>query len=281
VWKTREHDYVLSEREKGLGYILMCSNTAVTDLVIEAAEASRASDLPLQQIRASAQRLERIGDDLLVLHVQTPRTQTLRFLAGQRATLTLADEASASLPIASCPCEGRHLEFHIRRTPGDRFSELAFAAVKPNGMVTVTGPEGELVLQDDSPRPELFIALDDGFATIKSLIHHAISIDLAESFRLFWLVTRAHGHYLDNLCRSWRDSLENFRYTPIVLPDAGSPGEKVARALAELIPDTPDLNVYDVYVAGPEPLVAAAETFLQGHGLAQERLRSEALAARG
>jgi CDP-4-dehydro-6-deoxyglucose reductase len=281
VWKTRDHDYVLSEREKALGYILMCSNTAVTDLVLEAAEVRRASDLPLQQIRASARRIERVADDLLVLHVQTPRTQTLRFLAGQRATLTLADDASASLPIASCPCEGRTLEFHIRRTPGDRFSEVAFTALRPQDMVTVTGPDGELVLQEDSLRPEVFIAFDDGFTTIKSLVHQAISIDLAESFRLFWLVTRPRGHYLDNLCRSWRDSLENFRYTPIVLPEAGTPGEKVARALADLVEDTPDLNVFDVYVAGPDPLVTAAETFLRGHGLGRARLRAEVVAPRG
>ncbi len=37
VWKIRDHDYLLSAREKQMGYILACSNTAVTDLVLEAA----------------------------------------------------------------------------------------------------------------------------------------------------------------------------------------------------------------------------------------------------
>ena len=37
--KIRHHDYSLSEAEKGIGYILGCSNTAVSDVVLEADEA--------------------------------------------------------------------------------------------------------------------------------------------------------------------------------------------------------------------------------------------------
>lgn len=279
AWKVRDHDYVLSEREKRLGYLLMCSNTAVTDLVLEAAEASRASDLPQQQIRATARRLERVTDDLMVLHVQTPRVQTLRFMAGQRATLTVSDELSASLPIASCPCDGRHLEFHVRRADGDRFSECVFDRLRASEMVTVTGPDGEFVLDDDATGPAVFIAFDDGFASIKSLIQHAISMDTVASFHLYWVVTRRDGHYLDNLCRSWRDALENFQYTPVVLPEDGSP-QAVARLLEHLVPATTDLGATECYVAGPAPLVNAAQTFLLGCGLAPTQLRTEAVAPR-
>ena len=50
VWRTRDHDYVLSGRETQMGYILTCSNTAVTDVVLEAAEAASVDDLPEQEI---------------------------------------------------------------------------------------------------------------------------------------------------------------------------------------------------------------------------------------
>ncbi len=50
VKKIRPHDYVLSETEKELGYILTCSCTAVTDVVLEADEAADAHDIPVQEI---------------------------------------------------------------------------------------------------------------------------------------------------------------------------------------------------------------------------------------
>lgn len=275
VWKLRDHDYVLSDYEKGLGYVLMCSNTAVTDLVIEAAEATSSGDLPLQQIRATVQRLERLSENLMVLHVQTPRTQTLRFMAGQQATLTVEDEYSATLPIASCPCDGRHLQFHVRGMPGERFSAVVFEKLRASQRITVTGPEGKFVLQEDSSKPAMFIAFDDGFAPIKSLVEHAIAIDTAESIHLYWIVSRRDGHYLDNLCRSWRDALENFRYTPIILSENEPPAAQVGHALVELTQDAANLLGYHVYMAGPKPYVSATVTLLRGQGLSPSQLRIE------
>jgi len=56
------------------------------------------------------------------LHLQTPRSNRLRFLAGQRVTLGLSagvvssDDLHAELPVASCPCDDRNLIFHVRRS---------------------------------------------------------------------------------------------------------------------------------------------------------------------
>ncbi|MCZ7653462.1 MAG: 2Fe-2S iron-sulfur cluster-binding protein [Rhodocyclaceae bacterium] len=113
VQKVRPHDYVLSEAEKNQGYTLLCSHAAVGDLVIEALETSSAGDIPQQQIVARIKAIEALGDDVRLLHLQTPRNNRLRFLAGQSATL-VAGETSAQLPIASCPCDDRNLHFPRR-----------------------------------------------------------------------------------------------------------------------------------------------------------------------
>ncbi|HAF44036.1 MAG TPA: ferredoxin, partial [Gallionellaceae bacterium] len=104
VRKTRLHDFVISEVEKSQGYILLCSNTAVSDVVIEAPVANSVLDMPFQQIKAHVKTTGHINDDMLLLHLQTPRTQRLRFLAGQSVTLRVGQSYSAELPIASCPC---------------------------------------------------------------------------------------------------------------------------------------------------------------------------------
>jgi CDP-4-dehydro-6-deoxyglucose reductase len=275
VWKTADHDYVLSEREKQMGYVLTCSNTAVTDLVLEAAEALSVADLPVQEIRAGVRKVERLGEDLLLLHVQTPRTQTLRFMAGQRARLTLEDGASGEVPIASCPCNGRNLQFYLRRRPGDALAESAFARLAAHQLVTLTGPMGAFVLEEGSPEPAVFIALDDGIAPVKSILEHAVSIDTIESFHLYWAHRQTQGHHLANWCRAMTDSLDNFRYTQRVVNQGGASG--AAQVLDALAADYPEPCRMRFYLAGPGPEMALLTEGLVALGVEREAISSEAV----
>ena len=61
VQKVRNQDYVLSEAEKQQGYTLLCSHTAVGDLVIEALESTEAGDIPPQQIVAQVKAIQALG----------------------------------------------------------------------------------------------------------------------------------------------------------------------------------------------------------------------------
>jgi len=266
VQKVRHQDYVLSEAEKQQGYTLMCSHTAVGDLVIEALESTEAGDIPPQQIVAKLKALHALGDDLLLLHLQTPRTSRLRFLAGQNLTLT-AGEASAQLPIASCPCDDRNLQFHVVRNAEDSFAQRVFGSLKAGDAVTLFGPWGDFVLRADSPRSILFLACDTGFAPIKSLIEHAMALEVSERLHLYWLATRPAGHYLANLCRSWADALDNFSYTPIAAEHADAP-ELIRRIGAEHA----DLNAFDIYLAGPEAFIRDAATALRERGFPEAQL---------
>ncbi|AFL72804.1 2Fe-2S iron-sulfur cluster-binding protein [Thiocystis violascens] len=265
--KIRDHDYVISEREKSMGYLLSCSQTAVTDLVIEAAEALSVDDLPQQEIRASLRKLERLSPDLIALNIQTPRTHTLRFMAGQRARLTLEDGATRELSIASCPCNGRNLWFYVRRQD-DAFSERVFNSLHPGHLVTVTGPQGDFVLVEDAPEPAILIAFGDGIAPIKSLIEHAVSIDLIESFHLYWDTTYPDGHHQAHWGRALKDALDNFSFTPLM---SGRPEDVIAVVRADH--SGPDRPRY--YLAGPAELVQRAAVLLRDQGIEKARIKLE------
>lgn len=266
VQKVHHHDYVLSEAEKQQGYTLLCSHTAVGDLVIETLESADASDIPQQQIVARVKAVQALGGDLMQLHLQTPRTNRLRFLAGQSLTLT-AGEASAQLPIASCPCDDRNLLFHVERDAQDSFARRVFGSLKAGDAVTLFGPWGDFVLRADSARSILFLACDTGFAPIKSLVEHAMALEASERLHLYWLATRPAGHYLANLCRSWAEALDNFGYTPVAAEQADAP-EFIRRVGA----DHADLNAFDIYLAGPEAFVASASLALRERGFPQAQL---------
>jgi CDP-4-dehydro-6-deoxyglucose reductase len=270
--KTRHSDYVLTGAEKSAGVLLMCCNTAVVDLVIEAREAHGAADMPLQSIDARLKSVSPLGDDVRLLHLQTPRSNRLRFLAGQSVALSLADGSSAFLPVASCPCDDRNLQFHVRRRAGDAFAERVFGALKGVDSVRVEGPRGEFVLNEESHRPLVFIAGECGFAPIKSLIEHAMALDAAATLHLVWIASGECGHYLDNLCRSWSDALDDFRYHPIAAERAAPDEEAMQAALRQVLQDHPRLDDCDVYVAAPGPWASAAEFQLLEHGLPREQL---------
>jgi CDP-4-dehydro-6-deoxyglucose reductase len=240
-------------------------------LVLEVLEAGLPEDIPEQRIVTKVRAVEAMGEDMMRLHLQTPRSNRLRFLAGQRATLGLpagvasGDDLHAELPVASCPCDDRNLIFHVRRPASadfhdgwaSDFAACVFAGlIKPGMEVSVWGPWGRFVLERESTRPLVFVAIDDGFAPINSLIEHAIAVDAAESITLYWATTRPGGQYLPNQCRAWASALDEFHYRPLDLV-----------ALDAALAADAGLAGSDVYLAGPGAMVEAAATALRAVGI--------------
>lgn len=277
VERVRPTDYVMSAADRESGMLLLCAHAAATDLVIEANEASEAGDIPRQQIEARVRRIDPAGDQVRVLHVQTPRTRRLRFLAGQSVNLAVGARQLAECPIASCPCDDRNLQFHIPRRPGDAFSEHVFDGLKVGDAVRLDGPVGALGFNDESRRPAIFLAWGTGFALIKSLLEHAMAIEVSTRLILYWIADSDGGHYMVNLCRAWADALDDFEYVAFKLPAApgedppGVPG-RVEAALAYIASRHADLGEFDIYVAGPEAAAAESEFFFLDRGVARAQL---------
>lgn len=266
IRQVRPHDFRLSEAEKQQGFALMCCATALTDLVIEAAVARGSDEIPRQSIVAHVRKMDSLSDDVMLLELVTPRTDRLRFLAGQSAVVGLGG-MSATLPIASCPCEERRLHFHLRRIAGNRISDYAFGRLKIGEAVSVEGPLGDFVLRGEGSRPLVFVAWGwQGFAPVKSVIEHALAQEAAESIDLVWIGASPADHYHPQLCRSWADAMDNFRYTPLVAH--ARPAEAIAKALSAM----GEFAARDFYVAGGADQVEATRAFLAGRGLPQDRL---------
>lgn len=250
VHQIREHDYILSDREKCLGYMLMCSNTAVTDLVLEAAEAKCSEDITPKRIIGKVKKLERLTDEVILLQVQTPRTKTLRFISGQSVILSIAEGISSTYPIASCPCDGQNLQFHILKQPDNDFADYIFNQLHPSQTLTIEGPQGDFLLQKDSSSPAVFFAYEEGFAPIKSLIEHATALESAETLHLNWFAASDGRHYLNNLCRAWEDALDEFSYNEYTLPET-----TLATEMDSILQKQANLVHSDIYIAGNKTFV--------------------------
>jgi len=275
VAKTQPFDYPLSEAEKRQGYTLACAHTAASsELTLELLEAGGPRDIPQQQIVSQVRAITELAPDTRLLHLQTPRTDRLRFLAGQSVTLGLAtsgDDLHATHAVASCPCDDRNLLFFVPRDDSDAFAQRVFTGrLKAGDAVTVWGPTGDFVLAEGS-RPLVFAACDTGFAPIKSLIEHALALDAAPSLSLFWLATRSDGHFMANQCRAWSEALDPFEVALSSHADAATGAHQIARAMRA---DLFDIEC-DYYLAGPLAFVASLGDDLREAGVPQAQIFSE------
>ncbi len=266
VRAVRQGDYPLSAAERQQGCVLMCTHAPVTDVTIETLEARGPADIPTQELIAKVRTIETLGADTLLLHLQTPRSSRLRFLAGQGATLSVAGTLgsfSTDQPIASCPCDERNLHFHIRRNAEDDFATRLFAgAIKSGDAVTVRGPWGEFVLNAEAmPTRLMLVAEGTGFGPIKGLIEHALAAEETEAFTLI-RVDAPGQSYLESLGRSWAAALDDFDVQSFESDDpiAADVLAAVRTALARRQPD-------GLRVAGSARFVAAVMTLAEAAGV--------------
>ncbi|HUX30692.1 MAG TPA: 2Fe-2S iron-sulfur cluster-binding protein [Thiobacillus sp.] len=262
VKKVRAYDYMMKQADKDAGVILLCAYAPVNDVVIET-NVEGAHAIPVQQISAKVKSVEILNPQMAALHILTPRSQRLRYLGGQSIEVSI-DGGRGRYAIASCPCEDRNIELQIPHRPGDVLADAVFTALKAGDTVALEGPFGEFVLDEDSPRPVIFLAFGIGFAPIKSLVQHAMSLELAESIDLHWVADEA-GHYQDNLCRTWADALDNFNYVPHAQPD------DLDAVLEAIVLDYPDLHRFDVYAAGTAAQLDRARAHFVRQGLPEVR----------
>ena len=268
VARTQPCDYPLSEAERAQGYTLACAHTAASsELTLELLEARGPQDIPQQQIVTTVRAVTQLAPGTRLLHLQTPRSHRLRFLAGQSVTLGLnrpdGSDVHALYPIASCPCDDRNLHFFVERHARDPFARQLFSdGIQAGDNVTVWGPVGDFVLAD-SARPLVFAACDTGFAPVKSLIEHALSLDSAPSLSLFWLATRPDGHFLANQCRAWSEALDLFEYELLADPDVTFGALQLARAMRA---DLFEIDC-DFYLAGLAAFVEALDAELRAAGV--------------
>jgi CDP-4-dehydro-6-deoxyglucose reductase, E3 len=277
IQKIKQHDFTLTETEKYLGYILGCSNTAVSDVVLEAEEASGAFDIPRQSITLRPKKIEHLDSSIIIVNTKTARSNRLRFLAGQSVKLDIPNIGSEEFYVASCPCDDMNLQFHISSSSNGPVSNQIRSNHKIGDKLYLTGPTGSFTLNENSPNSLVFIAQGGGLAPIKGLIEHAMALDSAEDIYLYWLSDVAERHYLGNLCRSWDDALDNFHFLRI--PDNSYDPVKQAAIINDALnlhhKNTDNL---DFYLCASDSLIAKVKDNLEQHAISEYQIMSTSIA---
>jgi CDP-4-dehydro-6-deoxyglucose reductase len=249
----------LPDEDKARGKALFCQAKPLSDLVIEARTIGAAKGIEVKMLPCRVQKLERLADDVMALHLKLPANEKLVFLAGQFIEFLLKDGTRRSFSMANAPHDAELLQLHVRHVAGGQFTDHVFAKMKERDILRFEGPLGTFFLREDSVKPIVFVASGTGFAPIKSIIEAALKKGSARPMTLYWGGRRPKDLYMNALAEGWA-AQGLLKYVPVVseaVPEDAWAGRSgfVHRAVME---DFPDLSGHQVYACGVPLMVDAA-----------------------
>ncbi|WP_332815923.1 CDP-6-deoxy-delta-3,4-glucoseen reductase [Ramlibacter sp.] len=250
----------LSAEEEAAGYVLTCSAFALTDVVLESRQVTDESAFPIKKMPSRVIALEKRSHDVMVVKLQLPANDTLRYHAGQYVEFILRDGSRRSYSMANAPHNGPGVELHIRHMPGGKFTDHVFGAMKEKEILRVEGPYGSFFLREDSGKPMVLLASGTGFAPIKALIEHMQHKGITRPATLYWGGRRPGDLYLDDWVRARCAEMAHLKYVPVIsnaTPEDNWTGRTgfVHKAVLE---DFPDLSGHQVYACGAPIVVDSA-----------------------
>ena len=261
----------LNADEEAAGYVLTCSASAHSDLVLESRQVTDESAFPVRKMPARVQTLQKLSHDVMGVRLQLPANDTMRYHAGQYVEFILRDGARRSYSMANAAhllvraeggvAQGPAIDLHIRHMPGGRFTDHVFLNMKDKEILRIEGPFGSFFLREDSTKPLGFLASGTGFAPIKAILEHMQFKGINRPAVLYWGGRRPADLYLDDWVRAQCAQMPNLRYVPVVsdaLPEDNWTGRTgyVHRAVLE---DLPDLSGHQVYACGAPVVVESAQ----------------------
>ncbi|QWE12165.1 CDP-6-deoxy-delta-3,4-glucoseen reductase [Polynucleobacter sp. AP-Titi-500A-B4] len=254
----------LSKTDETAGGILFCCSHPQTDLLIEAREVQGAGDIAIRKVPCRVNTIHKPSEDVAILRLQLPAAERFQFLAGQYLEFLLKDGQRRAYSIANAPEQEGPLELHIRHLPGGLFTDFVFAAVTPalkeKDILRFEGPLGSFFLREDSQKPIIFVAAGTGFAPIKSIVEQMQAKKIDRPVELYWGGRRPNDLYLNDLCRTWEQTIPNFKYIPVI--SDGTPEDawrgRTGFVHQAVIDDHPSLKDFQVYACGAPVMVNAA-----------------------
>ena len=266
----------LTDEDRRRGYALFCAAKPQGDLTIEVKEIGAAKDIPVKTLPCRVERMEKRGDDVMVLWLKLPANERLQFLPGQYIDFLLKDGKRRSFSLANAPEEDALLELHIRHVPGGLFTDQVFQTMKVKDILRINGPLGSFFLRE-SDKPVIFVAGGTGFAPMKSLLAHAFHHQNDRQMVLYWGARTLKDIYMPELPAQWQQEQANFSFIPVLSRPlaednwAGRTGHVHEAVLA----DFADLSGYQVYCCGAPAMVDAARRDFIARGLPEDEFYAD------
>ncbi len=260
----------LPDALRAQGRALMCCATPLSDLEIEVETADARSRVPVGEHEARVAGMEPLSADVVRLTLALPDGAAVPFNAGQYINILLDDGQRRAFSFANPPQVRDHIELHVRRIPGGRFTGHVFTQMKVGDTLRFEGPLGDFSLRE-SRSPILFVAGATGFAPIKSIVEDALARGVTRPMWLYWGVRRRADLYASALAEQWQREHANFHFVPVLSEPDPADGWSGRTGLVHeaMLADFADLSEHEVYVCGSVRMVEAAVPAFLAQGLGE------------
>jgi NAD(P)H-flavin reductase/ferredoxin len=260
----------LPDALRAQGRALMCCATPLSDLDIEVEPGDARPRPPVGEHRARVARIEPLSADVVRLTLVPVDGAPVTFVAGQYVNILLDDGQRRAFSFANPPQTPDHIELHVRRVPGGRFTGHVFTQMKVGDTLRFEGPLGDFRLRD-SDAPILFVAGATGFAPIKSIVEDAFARAVTRPMWLYWGVRRRADLYAAALAEQWQREHANFHFVPVLSdPDPTDAWSgRTGLVHQAMLADFADLREHEVYVCGSVKMVEAAVPAFLAQGLGE------------
>ena len=276
----------LSAEEEAAGYMLTCCARPLSAVTLEARQVTDERAYPVRKMPVRVACLTRASHDVMIVRLQLPAAEPLRYHAGQYIEFILKDGARRAYSMATAPHEqdtAPGLELHIRDTPGGLFSEHVFSAMKEKDILRAEGPFGSFYLREDSDKPIILLASGTGFAPVKALITHMRHKGITRPAALYWGARRPADLYMDGWAREQAAAMPHLKYVPVVsdaLPEDRWTG-RTGFVHQAVLDDFADLSGHQVYACGAPIVVDSAHaSYTRQRGLPEEEFFADAFTTR-
>ena len=267
----------LGAADRAAGQVLFCNARPRSDLTIAPRSISKADPFARKTTIARVFRLQRLADDVMLVHLRFPAGIRVKFKAGQHLNLILDNGERRDFSMANPPRESDGAQLHIRHVPGGAFTGYVFNTLKRGDHVKLEIPFGDFTLRE-SKKPILFVAGSTGFAPIQSIIQDMFIKGVDRKMTLYWGARQLSGVY-SGLPGKWAAQYPNFNYVP-VLSDAPEPGLRHNLVHRAVIQDHPSLAPFQAYVCGVPVMTQAARSEFLAAGLPAEDFFADAFVSR-
>lgn len=209
----------------------------------------------------------------------SPR-QAVDFLPGQYLQLCLTEQDKRPFSLACLP-KSKQLELHIGASKADDYSSQALNYLQQQlhakQPVLVEAGLGQAHLRP-SDNPVLLLAGGTGFSYVYSIAKALQQQKQDRPVFLYWGVREQSSLYLLDELQAWANSHSKFSFIPVVQAADNSWQGRTGLVHEAVLNDFVSLDAYDIYIAGPFPMVGVArDAFLQ-QGAHREQMFADAFA---
>jgi aquacobalamin reductase/NAD(P)H-flavin reductase len=212
-----------------------------------------------------------------VRRVRLKPQEPVHYLPGQYLQIFLSDSDKRPFSIASAPGD-EFIELQIGGNVTDAYASQALTHLQDNPAVLIQVGLGEAYLRPDSNRPVLLLAGGTGFSYVCSIAKALAQQPDGRPVQLYWGLRNESALYYQQELAELQEMRPGLELITVLQEPTGDWTGRTGLVHEALLADIPSLAGYDIYIAGPFPMVKAVRDAFLAAGAERGHMYADAFA---